>query len=428
MAASDLRSRQVHASAEWATLRARLRTVTPQQLGRAALTAVVFVGAAWLAAATWPAFLPFVVGGLIAYGLLPVVDALDKFMPRWIAALVAVLGAVATVAAIAIVVLPPLALGFVRFASDLPTAADIDAAVQRLEAQLGNLPEGSAAVLIPVLGSIGSTVHDAFANASGSLDDIVREGIRVALNAVGALLGLIVLPAWMLMVLNEKERARLAAEQRITPGLRQDVFAVAAIFDRAAGAYLRGYVLASALIGLLTYIGLMASPQLGGPSFSEPAALSVFAGAVQVIPVLGPFLGLLPVLLILPLAPERALVYLGIYLLARFIGGSLLGARLMERRLGVHPAILVPGVVLVSQFGLIWLLLSAPIVAIANDLVRYIHGRLSEPPQPAGLLPRTADGASNPASHRVPATYRTLPAPPPLTQPSSQSAAPPRAL
>jgi predicted PurR-regulated permease PerM len=232
----------------------------------------------------------------------------------------------------------------------------------------------------------------------------------------------------MLVVLNEKERARLAAEQRITPGLRQDVFAVAAIFDRAAGAYLRGYVLASALIGLLTYVGLKASPQLGGPSFSEPEALAVFAGAVQVIPVLGPFLGLLPVLLVLPLAPERAIVYLGIYLVARFVGGSLLGARLMERRLGVHPAILVPGVVIVSQFGLIWLLLSAPIVAIANDLVRYIHGRLSEPPQPAGVLPRTVDGARNPATQRVPATYRTLPAPPPLTQPSSQSAAPPRAL
>jgi predicted PurR-regulated permease PerM len=393
-----------------------------------ALTAVVFAGLAWLAAATWPALLPFVIGGLLAYGLLPVVDALDRFMPRWIAALVAVLGAVAAVVAIAIVVLPPLAGAFVRFAAELPTSAEIDAAIDRLQTQLGNLPDGSAAVLIPVLTSLGDTIRDAFANASGSLDDIVRQGIAVALNAISALLGLIVLPAWMLVVLSEKERARIAAAQRITPGLRQDVFAIAAIFDRAAGAYLRGYVVAAALIGFLTYIGMALSPQIGGPTFNEPAALATFAGAVQVIPVLGPFLGLVPVVLGLALAPDRALVYLTIYLAARFIGGSLLGARLMERRLGVHPAILVPGVVLVSQFGLIWLLLSAPIVAIANDLVRYIHGRLSEPAKPAGVLPRTIDATTvAPQSQPIPATYRTLPAPPPLTQPSTQSAASPRA-
>ena len=393
-----------------------------------ALTAVVFVGLAWLATATWPALLPFLIGGLLAYGLLPVVDALDKFMPRWIAALISVLGAVAAVVAVAVVVLPPLAGAFVRFAADLPTTSEIDAAIERLEAQLGNLPDSSLAVLLPILTSIGDTIRDAFANASGSLDDIVRQGIRVALDAVSALLGLIVLPAWMLVVLNEKGRARLAAEQHVTPGLRQDVFAVFAIFDRAAGAYLRGYVVAAAFIGFLTYVGLMLSPQLGGPTFNEPAALAVFAGAVQVIPVVGPFLGLIPVVLGLALAPDRALLFLGIYLAARFIGGSMLGSRLMERRLGVHPAILVPGVVLVSQFGLIWLLLSAPIVAIANDLVRYIHGRLSEPAQPAGVLPRTIDATTVPQTQRVPATYRSLPAPQPLTQPSTQSAAPPRAL
>jgi predicted PurR-regulated permease PerM len=228
----------------------------------------------------------------------------------------------------------------------------------------------------------------------------------------------------MLVILNEKERARIAAEQRVTPGLRRDVVAIAQIFDRAAGAYMRGYVLAAFLVGFLTYVGLLLAPQLGGPTFSEPAALSVFAGATQVIPVLGPFLGLLPVLLVLPLAPDRAIVYLVVYLLARFIGGSLLGARLMERRLGVHPAVLVPGVVLVSQFGLIWLLLSAPIVAIANDVVRYIHGRLSEPAQPAGVLPRTIDATQSPQPSRVPATYRQLPAPPPLTRASTSSSAP----
>ena len=66
---------------------------------------------------------------------------------------------------------------------------------------------------------------------------------------------------------------------------------------------------------------------------------------------------------------------------------------------------------MIGQLGILWLLLSAPIVAIAADLIRYVHGRLSEPPLPAGVLPRsegqpataaTAVPAARPAPVRLP--------------------------
>src|SRR6185369_11174047 len=179
-------------------------------------------------------------------------------------------------------------------------------------------------------------------------------------------------------------------DARITPVLRSDVWAVAAIVDRAAGAYLRGYVVTGFLVGVLAYLGLRLSPVFGGPQFQEPLALATLAGVTQVVPVVGPLLGAAPALLLLAIDPSRAATYFAVYLGARVIGASLLGSQLMERRIGVHPAILVPGVVMIGQFGVLPLLLSAPIVAIAVDLVRYVHGRLSEPPAPAGVLPRTA--------------------------------------
>src|SRR5688572_20224100 len=86
---------QVRARAAWSDLGSRLSTVTPAALGRAVLT----VGVAGLmfgfAAATWPTLLPFVIGGLVAYAVLPVVDGLDRIMPRALAAAVTMLTAVA---------------------------------------------------------------------------------------------------------------------------------------------------------------------------------------------------------------------------------------------------------------------------------------------------------------------------------------------
>ncbi|HEY7131460.1 MAG TPA: AI-2E family transporter, partial [Candidatus Limnocylindrales bacterium] len=190
MAAEDRSAQKRRAAAEWAELRDRLRTVTPRGLGRTALAAAVVGGTIWLGLATWPSLLPFVVGGLIAYQLLPVVDALDRLMPRFLAALVSVLATVAAILAVLILVIPPLAGAFVRLASDLPTSSDIDQAIANLQARLGSLPDGSQAVIVPVVTAIATTARDTFAGAAGSVDDIVRAGVGALLNAVGALLGL----------------------------------------------------------------------------------------------------------------------------------------------------------------------------------------------------------------------------------------------
>jgi predicted PurR-regulated permease PerM len=288
-----------------------------------------------------------------------------------------------------------------------------------MQDRLGALPEGSAALLIPVATTIAGTVRDIFSGAAGGLDDAIRTGLSALLNAIGALLGLIVLPTWMLVLMSQQRRAKIAIDSRITPGLRSDAWAVAAIVDRAAGAYLRGYVVTAFLVAFLVYIGLRLVPELGGPTFQEPFALSTLAGATQVVPIIGPVLGAAPALLILAIDPERAAAYFAVYLVARVLGATLLGSRLMQRRLGVHPAILVPGVVMIGQFGILPLLLSAPIVAIAVDLVRYLHGRLSEPPMPAGVLPRTAAPMNQPRPvatvlHPVRSAYRVATSPPPL--------------
>ena len=72
---------------------------------------------------------------------------------------------------------------------------------------------------------------------------------------------------------------------------------------------------------------------------------------------------------------------------ARWLGAGMVGGRLLERRLGVHPALLIPSIVILTQFGWIWLFIAAPVVSMSVNTVRYLHGRLSEPPRPAGVLP-----------------------------------------
>jgi predicted PurR-regulated permease PerM len=331
-------------------------------------------------------------------------------MPRFVAAAVAVLGILAGVIAVGVIVLPPLVKAFTRIAVDLPTAADIEASVDRIRDQLASLPDGSPEVIIPVVATLGGALRDVIATLPARIDELTETLLRGLLQTIGAILGLIVLPTWMLTVMTEQRRARVVVDRRLAPWLRKDLWALFAIIDRAVGTYVRGYVVTAGVVGVLTYLGLQLTARLGGPTFAEPLALSVMAGVSQLLPVVGPLLGIVPALLVLPFAPDRAGAYAVTYIVARVLGASFVGSRLMNRRLGVHPAILVPAVVVLGQFGILWLLLSAPIVSATADLIRYLHGRLSDPPLPAGVLPRTPGYRRTlpVTTARVPSAYRRL--------------------
>jgi predicted PurR-regulated permease PerM len=415
MAIDDQVSAQRRARAEWGRLRARLATVTPGAVGRAGLTAGAVLVVLGVALGTWPAVLPFLIGGVIAYAVLPLVNRLDGLVPRPLAALLSVLAVLAALVGIIAVVLPPLVTSIVRLAETLPGNEDIDQALADVQAWLGGQQIGRD-VLAPALGSIVVSIRETMAGASTGLDDLAVGVARGLASALGAAIGLIILPTWMLTLLSDQRRGHAAVNGRLAPWLRQDFWAIVRIIDRIASTYIRGFLVAAVVVGGLTYAGVELIEAAGGPTFEQPLALAVFAGATQLIPEIGPFLGLLPVLLVLPIAPERAVGYLGAYIAARWIGAGLVGGRLMEGRLGVHPAILIPSIVILTQFGWIWLFIAAPVVSMAVTTVRYIHGRLSDPPRPAGVLPwdpvprpaqTTAAGAPVPGA-RVPAVYRNL--------------------
>ena len=94
-------------------------------------------------------------------------------------------------------------------------------------------------------------------------------------------------------------------------------------------------------------------------------------------------------------------------MLALFAGAALLethlhGPRIERRSIDIHPFILMPALVVASQFNLLLVILAAPLLVVARDLFRYVYGRLGDPPRPAGVMP----GREGPISQgrRPPAT------------------------
>ena len=229
---TDRTAARQRARAAWADLRDRLATITPSALGRAVLGVVVILVVGGFVVGTWPALLPFVFGGLLAYAVLPVVDALDRIMPRSIAAVASMLAVVAVVIGALVVVLPPLAGALLQLASALPAPAELQV---RIDEVLAGLPKSARTIAEPMLLELARVAGNTMSGASTGIDRLVPVVFQAALGVAGAILGLIVLPAWMLTIMTDRRHGTAAIDTRLAGWLRPDFWAVVRMADRAAG-------------------------------------------------------------------------------------------------------------------------------------------------------------------------------------------------
>ena len=114
--------------------------------------------------------------------------------------------------------------------------------------------------------------------------------------------------------------------------------------------------------------------------------LAIIAGITEFIPVLGPILGAIPaILLSLFISPQTALAVLVVYVVVQQLENNILVPRIVGESVGVHPAILTVALIAMGQvFGLLGVVLSAPLCAIARDLFIYVYARLGGAPAQDG--------------------------------------------
>lgn len=405
--------------AEWRLLAARLGTITPRALGRGILAAVVVLVGAWLSAATWPALLPFAVGALLAYAIYPLVDLLDDVLPRILAAAIALAVGLGILGVVVAIVVPPLVSVVIEFLRDAPGSAELATLRSQVDAYLATLPEGARALVEGVLDRVVAILST---NLSSFLDSIAEVVVRSAVgvfDTIGFVVGLVLLPLWILSVVRDGGSLRRSIAAQFAPALRLDVYALVTIVHRALSTFLRVQLAAAFAVGLVVYAGLRLSAESGIAAYSAPIAMAAFMGTAQVIPQLGGLIGAIPIVLV-ALArqdePVAAVTLAVVYLVALQLVKLAVGDRL-GRDLRVRPALALPAFAVLSQIGPVWLLLSAPILVIARNAVVYLRGRLAEPPAPAGVLPwEPARARATATAAAIPPAYRGSVSPAPTVR------------
>lgn len=132
--------------------------------------------------------------------------------------------------------------------------------------------------------------------------------------------------------------------------------------DRAVGGYLRGQVLITVTLGVLIWVGLTI---IGVPLAT---AISFLAAIFNLVPYLGPIIGVMPAILLgLTVGPWTAVLAILVFLLANQLEAHILSPLILSRSTNLHPVTVLLAIMAgLGLFGLVGALLAVPVVALVK--------------------------------------------------------------
>lgn len=132
------------------------------------------------------------------------------------------------------------------------------------------------------------------------------------------------------------------------------------------GAWLRGQLFLSVLVGVLYYAGLT----LLGVEFALP--LAIFGALLEVVPVIGPIIAGIPAVLIaLTVSPLLAALVAGLYFAIQQVESHVVVPQVMRRAVGLNPILVILAVAIGGRLlGIGGALLAVPIAVVIQVVLQ----------------------------------------------------------
>jgi predicted PurR-regulated permease PerM len=371
--------------------RPRLSAPTPR-------VAVAIAGAIVVAVLLYlgrDALTPFLIGALLVYVLDPAVRFVSRLrigrwsIPRSLAVLLVYVAAFVAVVQGLALLLGPLVGQLVDFLGDVPALV---AAVEGALAELGRYYQ--ALDLPPQLREfIDGAIADAIEGADfdpGALLPIAQ----TILGTVAGFIGFLIVPIWAFYLLRDRVRLTARLDERIPAEWRADSWAVLRIIERVFGRWLRAQLLLGVIIGVATYFGLLLLGWFVDPRFLQFALLlAVIAGVLELLPIIGPILAMIPTLLVALTTGDPVIALIAVvvlYFIVQQFENAVLVPKIQGDAVELHPSLVIFVLILGAAIaGLMGAILSVPLTAAGIGIYTYVFrrasGRSPEQSVPPGL-------------------------------------------
>jgi len=345
-----------------------------------------------------------IIGFVVAYILNPVVNAMRRAKIRRSVGVVIVYLVVLNVIVLGSVLITEVVSELSSFISLIPQALEnISDLTDRISAwaaqQLERLPptlsdrfgiNSNEDITLQIQDQFATIIANATENVTNVLENLVRDGPAFLLSGATTIISatlqvflILLASAYFLYDFSKFTEAF----RRIVPVrwrvLYDDLSSKA---DKAIGGYLRGQLLITLILGIFIYIGLSL--------IDVPLALAIsfLAALFNLVPYLGPIIGVIPaVLLGFTVSPLTALLAVIIFVVANQLEGNVLAPFILSKSTNLHPVTVLLAILAgAGLFGLLGALLAVPVVALGKVILEeYLYTRPAYQEIPEGVILET---------------------------------------
>lgn len=260
-----------------------------------------------------------------------------------------------------------------------------------------SLVESVGPVQLPRLDQVLSNLAEGLQTASGLVGTATGIATGVVSAVFSAVVALILLMAFIYYLTKDAPRLRAWFVDLLPASHGSQMHRLMDLISDTWAAFFRGQLLLSLTIAVITSVALSV---VGAAS---PLVLGIIAGVLEIVPTLGPFLAMIPAVILALVQGSSvfvampnwlfALIIVGIYIVIQQLENVLLVPRIMGQSLKLHPMLVLVGIYVGANVaGLMGAFLAAPVLASLRLIGQYAHAKLLDrnpyPPQSTAAAPR----------------------------------------
>jgi predicted PurR-regulated permease PerM len=342
-----------------------------------------------------------IIGALVAFLVRPLIRLFHHRLkaPRGVAILVAYLIATIMILLAPLIFAAPI-VNTVNFLANLDYQLLVDRSLNGLETSLSNLKTVDLRLLgfnidmgnlvNPALAALQSTEPGvalqlpSLATLLNSLSSIFSTSYGLAVGVIGTVFSVSISFIFVIItaIYFSVDGGKLYAWfLRLTPPpYRLEMTTMLARLEVVWARFFVGQFILMVSMGLFIWIGATA---LG---LSEAFPLAVIAALLEIVPVVGPILSIVPAVIVAllqgsPYLPVNsfvfALIVIGYYVLVNTVVNNFIYAKVLGEAVNLHPMIVFGGVIIgAAEWGILGALLAAPVIASMREITAYLYRKV----------------------------------------------------
>lgn len=303
---------------------------------------------------------PLLIGGVLYYISEPLQRILEtRGMPRWGSLLTILLVWLALITGFLLLVIPPIVEQVNSLVKNSPTiAAKIQEGIDYVLKNKDNLP---------------SQLEEMIDSVSNSIQDIAMMSSKYIYSflsgAVSTTFTLILVPFFFVFMLKDHEKFAPNIYSLVKGERRTWVKDTLEDIDSVLRSYVQGQVLISLILAVMMFIGYL----IMGLDYA--LLLAIFAFFMNMIPFIGPWLSLIPAVIVALIQDPMLIIWVcTVTLIAQQVESNLITPNIMGKSLDIHPLTVISLVLAAGNIaGFIGILVAIPTYAVIKVIITNIY-------------------------------------------------------